>query len=185
MWGGGVCLLNQRRRTTGFSLRVNEDWLEILREESSRQGISVNALMNKILKNYCNNWRWAERFGIIILDRPTFAAIVGCCPDERLKEIAKVSGSTGTKDALRTIGLPSTYEEVTLFIKNNLGKFANWFDYNQFSRGRKEILHLRHELGRKWSIFIAKQVSTMFESILDKTAKTELFDNAATLEIIV
>jgi hypothetical protein len=181
----GSSLLNQKRSTTGFSLRINDEWLKTLREESNRQGISVNALMNKILENYCHNWRWAERFGVIIMNSPTFAEIICCCPDESLQEIAKVSGSTRAKDALRTIGVPPTYDQLILFIRNNLGKFGNWFDYNQYSRGRKELIHLRHEMGRKWSIFVANQVSTMFESILDKTAKTEIFDNAATLEIVM
>lgn len=81
------------------------------------------------------------------------------------------------------MGLLPTYDQLTMFIKDNLGKFGNWFDYNQYPRGRKEIIHLRHEMGLKWSFFIANQVSTMFESILGKTVKTELFDNAATLEI--
>ena len=49
-------MLNQKRKTTGFSLRVDEESLETLRQESTRQGISVNALMNKILKDYCQNW---------------------------------------------------------------------------------------------------------------------------------
>ena len=154
-----------------------------MRKEADREGISVNALTNKILKNYCRYWRFAERFGAVIIDRPTISAIMGCCPDDRVKENAKVSGSTGAKDALRTVGVPLTHDQVTLFIKNSLGKFANWFDYNQYSRGKTEIIHLRHEMGRKWSLFVANQVSTMFESIVDKPAKTEIFDNSVTLEI--
>jgi len=176
-------LLNQKRKTTGFSLRVDEESLETLRQESTRLGISVNALMNKILKDYCQNWRWAERFGIVYLTRPTLSSIITCCPDESLRLIAKTSGSTGTKDALRTMGITPTYDHITMFLEENVGKFGNWFDYNQFSRGRTKIIHLRHELGRKWSIFIAEQVSTIFETILGKTVNTELLNNAATLEI--
>lgn len=83
------------------------------------------------------------------------------------------------------MGIPPTYNNLTSFIKNNNGAYANWFDYNQYTRGKKEIIHLRHELGIKWSLFIANQTSTMFESILNKTAKTEIFDNSATLEITI
>lgn len=178
-------LPTKKRRTTGFSLRIDEEWLETLREEADREGISVNALTNRVLKNYCLNWRWIERFGIILITRSTLADIIGCCPDERIKETAKISGSTRAKDMFRTMGIHPTYDQVTQFIENNLGKSANWFDYNQYSRGRTEIIHLRHEMGRKWSLFIANQVSTMLESLLDKTAKTEIFDNTATLEIIM
>lgn len=167
----------------GFSFRISERWLEILREEADRQGFSVNAIMNRILQNYCETGRWKDRLGVVYLTRPTLARIVDCCSEDRLLEVAKISGSTGAKDMLRTMGLNPTYNEVTHFIENNLGKSANWFSFNQYTRGKKEIIHVRHELGRKWSLFVGNQIATMFKSILDITAKTEIFDNSATLEL--
>jgi hypothetical protein len=174
---------NEKRRTIGFSSRIDEQYLEILREEAERQEISVNALVNKILQQYCDHYRWAERFGTIVLARTTTARIIACCPEDKLEEIAKISGSAGTKDALRTIGMPPTYDNLMFFTKNSLGKFGNWFEFNRYTRNRKDIIHLRHELGKKWSIFIANQASTMIECILNKKTTTEIFDNYATIEI--
>ncbi|PVX23013.1 MAG: hypothetical protein CW691_11905 [Candidatus Bathyarchaeum sp.] len=156
-----------------------------MREEANRQGISINALTNKILQNYDQHWRWAERFGAVFLTRQTIARIIGCCPEARIVQIAKISGSAGAKDALRTMGISPTYQNLVKFAKNNMGTFGNWFDYSQHTRGKKEIIHLRHELGKNWSLFIANQVSTMFESILSKTVKSEIFDNSATLELTI
>jgi len=87
---------NQKRKTIGFSSRVNEKWLEILREEAERQGISVNAIINKILKTYCQHYRWVERLGAIYMTRPTISKIVSYCPEDKLEEIAKTSGSAGS-----------------------------------------------------------------------------------------
>jgi hypothetical protein len=174
-----------KKQTISYSFRLDKEWLEILRKEAERQGISVNAIHNRILKNYCLHWRWVERLKPVILTRPTIAGIIGCCPEDRVKEIAKISGSTGTKDALRTLGINPTYDKLTNFIKENLGKSANWFDYSHHIRGKKDIIHLRHELGRKWSLFIANQTATMFKSILGITAKTEIFDNSTTIEITI
>jgi hypothetical protein len=157
--------------------------LEVLREEAERQGISVNALHKRILKNYSLNWRWVERLKPVVITRPTIAGIIGCCPEDSIEQIAKISGSIGAKDALRTLGINPTYDKLTNFIKENLGTYGNWFDYSHHVRGKKDIIHLRHELGRKWSVFIANQVATMFKSILNITPKTEIFDNCATLEI--
>ncbi|MCW4015938.1 MAG: hypothetical protein NWF06_06175 [Candidatus Bathyarchaeota archaeon] len=139
--------------------------------------------MNKILKDYCQHWRWAERMGALFITRPTISSIISCCPTERIEQIAKISGSTGAKNALRTMGIAPTHDNISYFIENNMGKYGNWFDYNQYTRGNKEIIHLRHELGSNWSLFIANQVSTMLKSILNKSAETEIFENSATLEI--
>jgi len=157
--------------------------LDILRKEAERQGISVNALHNRILKNYALHWRWAERIKPVIITRPTIAGIIACCPEEKVKEVAKISGSIGARDALRTLGIDPTYERLIEFIKDNLGKYGNWFDYSHHVRRTKDVVHLRHELGRRWSIFVANQVATLFKSLLDVTVKTEIFDNYATLEI--
>ena len=176
---------NQKRKTIGFSSRVNEEWLEILRADAERQGTSVNAIINKILKNYCQHYRWVERLGAIYITRPTISKLTSCCPEDKLKEIAKISGSTGSKDALRTMGIPPTYNNLLLFIKTNIGKNGNWFDFNKYTRNHKDIIHLHHELGKNWSTFIAYQVSTMIESILHKTTTTEIFENSATIEITI
>ena len=47
-----------------------------MRKEADREGISVNALTNKILKNYCRYWRFSERFGAVIIEIKESNAIV-------------------------------------------------------------------------------------------------------------
>lgn len=119
----------------------------------------------------------------VYITRPTIGKIVSCCPEDKLEEIAKTSGSAGTKDALRTMGIAPTYDNLMDFLKTSLGKNGNWFDLNRYTRNRKDVIHLHHELGKNWSIFIANQVATIIESILHKTTATEIFDNFSTIEI--
>jgi hypothetical protein len=174
---------NQKRKTVGFSSRVDEEWLEVLREESQRQGVSVNALINKILQSYCQHYRWVDKFSSINITRPTLRKLVSCCSEDELREVAKMSGSTCTKDALRTMGLAPTYDNVIFFIKNKMGKHSKWFQFNEYTRNNKHIIHLHHEMGKEWSIFVATQIATQIETILNKTATTEILDNSATIQI--
>jgi len=173
-----------RKQTISYSFRLDKEWLEVLREEAERQGISINALHNKILKKYCHHGRWVERMKPVLMSRSIIADIIGCCPEDQIEEIARTSGSSGTKNSLRTLGINPTYDSVKYFIKDNLGKSANWFDYSQHTRGKTDIIHLRHELGRNWSVFVANQAATIFKSLLDITTKTEILDDCATLEIL-
>jgi hypothetical protein len=183
MFTGGIQITKPKRKTIGHSFRINEESLETLTQEAQRQGISVNALTNKILNNYCQNGRWAQRLGQLQLSRSLVNNIMECIPNEKIVEIAKISGSTGAKDALRTMGITPTYDNLMSFIKNNISEGANLFDYNHHNRDKKDIIHLRHELGPKWSMFIATQTATMFESILNKQVKSEVFENYATIEV--
>ncbi len=106
-----------------------------------------------------------------------------CCPENDVIKIAKKSGSTVTKDILGIMGMGLTYPNIVNFAENYLGKSSNWFQYAQQNKGKKELIHLHHELGRNWSAFTANQVATMFESLLNKLAKTEIYANFSTVEI--
>jgi len=139
--------------------------------------------VNKILQNYRLYGRWVERFGVIQIARPTISRIVKCCPENDVIKIAKKSGSTVAKDILGIMGMDLTYPNIVNFAENYLGKASNWFQYTQQNKGKKEVIHLHHELGRNWSVFTANQVATMFESILNKPAKTEIYANFSTVEI--
>ena len=154
-----------------------------MRQEAEKQGISANALVNKILKDYCKHYRWVDRFGMIAITRPTLDSLVSCCPEEKLTEIAKISGSAGSKDALRTMGIAPTYDNLIDFIETNMGKYGKWFGVTKYTRNRKNILHLHHELGKNWSIFIAHQISTTIETILNKKTSPEISTNSSTIEI--
>ena len=50
-------------------------------------------------------------------------------------------------------------------------------------REGREILHLRHKFGSKWSAFIENYVASMFREILDHEPKVESLDNAVTIYI--
>ena len=173
----------EKRRTISRSFRIDAEWMEVLQEEAEREGISINALLNKILQQYSRNYRHAGRYGVVLLTRPTFASIIRCCSEGALIETAKASGSTRTKDALRTLGIPSNHDSLVAFIRDNLGEFAGWFKFNHHIMEDKEMLHLRHVFGNKWSIFIAETISTMFEFILNKKVTTDISNFSATITI--
>ena len=175
--------LPEKRRTVSRAFRIDEEWFKVLNEEAEREGLSTNASLNKILKDYAQVYRFSKRFGIVYLSYPTLAAFVNCCPKDRIIEIADFSASTLVKDGMRTIGLPMNYDSVTYFIKNIFGGLANWFICDHHIRSNKEVFHLRHSLGNKWSIFIAEVTSTMFKSILSKNVETEVSEGSVTITI--
>ncbi|PVX25103.1 MAG: hypothetical protein CW691_05605 [Candidatus Bathyarchaeum sp.] len=168
------------RRTVVHSFRINEEWFSILCEEAKTQGISSNAFMNKILKDYCLNHRQAKRFDMICLRRSLFDKMISVNTEESLKEIAKRYGTIDTRDELLTLGITPTRKHLKFYITNILGEFGGWFNVTHYSRCDKEIFHLRHELGRKWSIFIAQLLSTILEHVLNEKSSVEVSDDFVT-----
>lgn len=175
--------LNKHKKAVPYSFRVSEEWIEILREEANRTGLKVNALVNVILQKYCRYWKWVEHFDLMLLPRPILAELMACYPEDAIPEFARVRGSIGMKDAFRTIGLFPTHDKVMHFIQNEMALFGNWFNVTQYTRGRKDCLHLRHMLGRNWSVFISELISATFEQILNEKVTSEISDGFVTLYI--
>ena len=138
--------------------------------------------MNKVLEQYRVHGRNLKRFGVVSMSRNIFSKIINCCTEDELKEIAKTVGPTEITDMLRAHGIPTEYNTIIEYVKS-YGSIAGWFNSINHIEDTRNYMHLRHELGEKWSTFLAEQVSTIFETILGKTVNTELLNKAATLEI--
>lgn len=124
-----------------------------------------------------------QRYGAITLTSKGFANILECCPDDKIKENGINAGSTITKNLLLTIGVTPNYHFVLVLIKKLLSEFAGWFECDHHIKPDKEILHLRHDLGKKWSIYVAAAASTTLNPLLTKEVTTEISDNSVTITI--
>jgi len=155
----------------------------ILNEEAERAGISSNALINKILQEYCEYQRYAKRFGVISISLKEFSGILEACSKEALVDNAKKAGLVVAADALRTMGLGNNYKDLVFFVTRFLAEYANYCKCEHYVINNKEYFHLRHDLGEKWSICLAEGFSTLFESCGMEGVKKEILDGAVTLEV--
>jgi hypothetical protein len=174
--------MNKKRKTVGRSFRIDEAMLAVLNEEAERQGISVNSLLNRLLQQY-SFIRFMLRYGAITLTRKGFSAIIGSCPEEKVRENARYAGSTIVEDLSRTMGAPTSYSFLVYLIEKLLSGFAGWFECDHHVKSDTEIFHLRHDLGTNWSIYLAEIASEIFKSTLNKEIKTEILGNSVTLTI--
>lgn len=172
-----------KNRTIAHSFRIKEQWLNVLKQESDRQGISRNSLLNKILHDYSNFHRYFKRFGFVCMGQKTFSSIIEACPKEDLQKIAKTGGSVVSIDFIRTMGLDFDHVTLTFVITQIFSNYGNWFKCTHYIRDGKEVFHLRHDLGENWSFFVAEVISTFFERLLNKKINIDFMDGALTIEV--
>jgi hypothetical protein len=175
-------MLNEKRKTVGRSFRIAEEWLDVLNEEAERQGISVNALLNRLLQQYAYI-RYMLRYGAITVTSKGFSAILKSCPEDKVRENGRNAGSSIARDLLLTMGVTPSYSFVILLIKKILAEFAGWFECDHHVKRDKEILHFRHRLGIMWSVYLEAAASEMFNSVVGKEVTTEISDSSVTITI--
>jgi hypothetical protein len=174
----------QKRRTMSRSFRLDEQALSTLNDEAEKQKISPNALLNQILLDYCIFYRYLKHIPTITMTQELFANIIRDCPEENVRLYGKQSGSTMAKDIFGVVGLDFNRENLAFYLEEISGRYANAFTYNHHINDcGKDVFHLRHNLGEKWSIFLSEEISTLIESCSGEQVKKELTKNTVTIEV--
>jgi hypothetical protein len=176
---------DKHKKTITRTFRTRQEWDSVLQEEASRQGVSINVLLNKILRKYSLYSRWDERNNDITLPQRTLKEILSLIPVESLAEAGTRSGALDAINIVNSMGLKMDYDSFFYLITEHLGgpHFARWFLCFHHTQGNKDIFHLQHDFGYGWSVYIEHYLLSFLSSITDVDAKTKVYDYAVTLEV--
>jgi hypothetical protein len=174
-----------RKKTVTRTFRIRQEWDSILQEEAARQGVSVNVLLNKLLRKYSLYSRWSNRKNDASFPRQTLREILKTVQVESLAEAGTKSGALDAVNIVNSMGLALNYESFVYLITEHLGgpHFARWFQCFHHTQGNKDIFHLQHDLGPEWSVFLEKYILSFLRSMTDTEARTRVYDYAVTLEV--
>jgi predicted DNA-binding protein YlxM (UPF0122 family) len=176
---------SKRKKTITRTFRIKDDWDIILHEEAERQNISVNALIDKILRRFALFDRYTDRLNILNLPNRTFKEIIQFIPEEKLTEEGQKHGSLDAVDFFNSLGYPRDYNTFTYLITEHFGspKFARWFQCFHHPLETQDLFHLQHNLGRKWSIFLNSYLRTILKTITNTKVESQIYDYAVTLKV--
>jgi len=180
-----VSHFDTRKKTITRTFRIRKDWDNVLQEEATRQGISVNVLLNKLLRKYSLYSRWTDRDNSISFPQRTLREILKTVQFESLAEAGAKSGALDAINIANAMGLALNYESFIYLITEHLGGpyFARWFHCFHHAQGNKDIFHLQHDFGPGWSVYLEKYILSFLRSLTDADAKTRIYDYAVTLEV--
>jgi len=176
---------DKRKKTITRTFRIRQEWDNVLQKEAARQGVSVNVLLNKILRKYSLYSRWDDRNKDVTLPQRTLSEILNNVQVEDLAEVGTRSGALDAINLVNAMGLPMEYDSFVYLMTEHFGgpNFARWFQCFHHTQGNKDIFHLQHGFGHEWSVFLEKYILSFLRSITDTDAKTRIYDYAVTLEL--
>ena len=173
------------KKTVTRTFRIRKEWDNVLQEEAAKQGVSVNVLLNKLLRKYSLYSRWSDRKNDASFPRQTLQEILKTVQVESLAEAGTKCGALDAVNIVNSMGLPLDYESFIYLVTEHLGgpHFARWFQCFYHTQGNKDIFHLQHDLGPEWSVFLEKYILSFLRSMTDTEATTRVYDYAVTLEV--
>lgn len=176
-------LLNNTRRTSTITFRLDDELITKLREESKNKEVSTNTLVNQALKRFLDWDVFLPQIGLVSVNKPVFVKIFGHLKE---KEVTKMASTIG-KDEICNIAL---------FMKGkmDLPSFMSWFEMKMVNSSVK-ISHVidkqyntyvfKHDLGRNWSLYHKTILEMIFQEVFAKKINIAYDKSLIRLQFIV
>ena len=169
--------------TVTRTVRIDEAYDEVLRYEADRQGISVNTLVDRILRRYSVSYRFFENLGAVTISPHTFSDMLAVLEEEEIRAIARSAGMERPKELILKRGLPLTYENAVWYVTELLGDNSGWFRTTYYVREEEDIIHLSHNQVVGWSIFLKEYIGAFFKEVIGVILDAEVVGSSVTFTI--
>ena len=176
--------ISDKRKTVTRTFRIRAEWDDFLKKEAERRGISVNVLMNLILRRCTVIDKVARGFNIISLTKRAFRGIIEAIPLEHLALAGEKTGSKDIQNILDVIGLPSNYDSFDYLVTKYFGgpDEAMWFSCYRHFHNNSDVFHLQHSLGREWSVYLENYFLSFLKT-LNIDCKIKVYDYAVNIRV--
>ena len=165
------------------TIRTNREWDTILKDEANSRGISINCLLNQIIERYVFSYRFIDVFPCLVVPCEMIKGLLDGLTEEQLIKEGDAAGSFIPKHSLFLKGLTPSLEAVMLCMENNVSQHSNWYQFQcQKINGRVTML-LRHQLGRKWSIYLEAYYAALFKKLINVTITSEIGENSLAIKL--
>lgn len=184
------------RKTKSITFRLDSSVVEELQRDSNEGEISLNVLVNQVLKRYVEWDRYENKLGMM----PIPKLMLGTLIDEamRLAADAKIVDlesyrakivNNAAQTALRVM------KDSVLFMRKEYSfwtvldvlrqymKVAGIVSDHRIEMGRKHVFIIQHDLGENWSLFAKELLSKIFIELAQVSAEISTTPNTVRAEI--
>lgn len=169
--------------STTRSFRVDTELAKVLDEESERMGVSVNALVNMILKRYSEFTRFLSKIDLVVINRELLKSLFDSYPDEDIYGLGVAIGEIIPRDTILFWKKTLTFETIIEYIEKIICRYGFLGTYDETTQNDKKIIVIRHRLGQKGSQFLHGYLKSTLKSTLNLDSSFELTESSVKLQI--
>lgn len=169
--------------STTRSFRVDTELAKVLDEESERMGVSVNALVNMILKRYSEFTRFLSKIDLVVINRELLKSLFDSYPDADIYGLGVQIGEIIPRDTILFWKKTLTFETIIEYIEKIICRYGFLGTYDETTQNDKKIIVIRHRLGQKGSQFLHGYLKSTLKSTLNLDSSFELTESSVKLQI--
>ena len=165
----------RKQTTEGITFRIPSSSINQLREESKKEQISLNTLVNQILKDHLEWHRYAAQARMFHIPRSTYSRLIDNVTEE---ELSKFAVAIAKKELLDVVLLLRGESTLTSFLEN----LENWLRISSipYKHETNDDLHniiIQHDMGRNFSFLIKELYRYILEEIFERKSDFTITDN--------
>ena len=169
-----------RRKTKTISLRLDESVEAGLRQSSSEKGLTLNSLANQVLERYVSWGRYAEKLGVIPVNKEFLRRVLDFLTDEQAEKVGRELGSFLPRESISVLSGRFDPEAMIEFLKLWLSRFQGF----QFrSNGRQHKFTAVHDINLRYSILLGAFIEAAVKDFLKKDVRVELTPNSISFAV--
>ena len=172
----------KNKDTVNLTCRMEKMLYDIISNAAEEQGISLNSLMNSIIRKYISWERYTERIGFVPLSKRAIAQLFNNLDMPVIKKIANDIGSTLPKEMLYLTSDEINFSNITNLVAawgNRLGAVKC---SNGNSTGTTNIT-IHHGISKNFSEYVAELHRAMAVSLLFNLKIIAIDDNFVSMSI--
>jgi hypothetical protein len=169
-----------KKITEGVSFRLGKSLLNELRREAEQRQISLNTFASQILAQYMN-WHFnAPKTGWIPIQREMLRKLMDNTGDEEIRTLADYIARNPMQELI--LLLRREYDFATFLDVMEAWLKVSQFPYNHSNIDEKHVFVIQHDLGHKWSNYMAQLFHTACEELASRP-EIQITDNSIILKV--
>jgi hypothetical protein len=160
-------------KSESVTFRINSEVLKNLRREAEQKDISINMLVNKLIKDHLNWHSNAAKAGFISVRRPFVSKVVKYLPEQEIISLAEYVAKTTNKDSILLMKNEYTIESALNFLDSWIKISEYPYRHEETNNGQnKHSYVIQHDMGMKVSTYLA----SLFQFLLDELGQNKMIE---------
>ncbi len=192
--------LSEQKKSRSITFRLDSITIDELQREADQNQISLNVLVNQVLRRYTNWDSYENRLGMMPVPKAILITLI-----DRAMEMAKKNGikeeAIGPfRDQIIKDAANAAFDimkDAVLFMKKQYNiwtvlsvlqeymKVSGINSDHRIESGRKHVFVIQHDLGESWSIFTKELLKLIFENLAKVKAEVNVTPNMTIAEVIL
>jgi hypothetical protein len=179
----------RNKKTETITFRLESEILDSLRQESKRKDVSLNTLMAQIVRLHKNWHSIAAQAGFISVRKPLITKLLESQNEEEIKSLARHVAKSSNKDFIlmlrREYNIHSALDIIETWVRTSGYSYTHNVKELDYSSIMLHIFIIQHNMGIKWSCYLAELYGNLFEEFGVRNAKFDMTDTTLAFDITV